>query len=80
MSDRELEASNRPDPKGRVGQLFSAPQAENCCGKCSALYRGFLGFYLQRPELNCSLGHKKMNVVVSKSPADVWEITELQYG
>lgn len=80
MSDRELEASNRPDLKRRGGQLFSALRAENCFGKHSALCRGFLGFYLQRPELNCGLGHKKMNVVVSKSPADVWEITELQYG
>lgn len=80
MSVRELETPNPPDPKGRAGQLFPAPQAENCLGKCSALYRGFLGFHLQRPELNCSLGHKKMNVVVSKSPADVWEIRELQHG
>lgn len=80
MSDKELEMTSLPNPKGRAGQLFPAPQAENCFGKCSALCRGFLGFHLQRPELNCSLGHKKINVVVSKSPADVWEITELNHG
>lgn len=80
MSDKELEMTSVPNPKGRAGQLFPAPQAENCFGKCSALCRGFLGFHLQRPELNCSLGHKKINLVVSKSPADVWEITELNHG
>jgi len=80
MSDRELETTSPSDPKGRAGQLFPAPQTENCFGECSALCRGFLGFHLQRPELNSSLGHEKMNVVISKSPADVWEITELQHG
>lgn len=78
MSVRELETTSPLIPKGRAGQLFPAPQAENWFGKCSALCGGFLGFHLPRPELNCSLACKKMNVVVSKSQADVWEITKLQ--
>lgn len=77
ISDRELEATSPPDPKGKAGQLLPAPQAENCLGKHSTLCRGFLGFHLQRPELNCSLGHMKMKMVVSKSLADVWEIRKL---